>query len=98
MIWYKVILTNNELMQGFGRQLETDFTFLFNNMSQPEDMKLYRSWLVGDQHLFYYMQMPDGFTYNLGEVFNKYRTTITVEPQTEELVLVIGLEEVRAVG
>ncbi|QQS36946.1 MAG: hypothetical protein IPM56_03040 [Ignavibacteriales bacterium] len=98
MIWYKIILTNNELMQGVGRQLETDFKYLYDSMNQPEEMKLFRSWLVGDQHMFYYMQMPDGFVYNLGQVFAKYRTIITIEPETEELVLVIGLEEVRAVS
>lgn len=100
MIWHRVIFTNSELSRGLSRELERDFNYLFNKMNQPEDMKLYRTWLVGDNHLYYYMQMPESFGYNLGKVFKQYRTTFTTEPDTKNLVLAIGIgsEAMQKVG
>ena len=92
MIWYKVILTNNELFNGLGRELEADFNYLFRILNHPEDMKLYCSWLVGDQHRYYYLQMPENFGFHLGEVFLKYRTVLSTEPETDKLQILIGCE------
>lgn len=93
MIWYRVILTNNELSRGLDKELERDFEYLFNSMNQPLMMRLYRSWLMGDNHTFYYIQMPEDFGYDLGQVFGKYRTFLTAEPPIDELTLIIGIED-----
>ncbi len=98
MIWYKVILTNNELFNGLGRELEADFNYLFTQMNHPEDMRLYCSWLVGDQHRYYYLQLPDNFGFHLGEVFSKYRTILTTEPQIENLHLLVGYNKMSEVS
>ena len=94
MIWYKVILTSSELTKGLDMAFERDFSRLFMAMNEPEEMKLYRSGLFGDQHLHYYIQIPESFGYDLGKVFSQYRTTYTTEPDTKNLVLAIGSEDV----
>lgn len=93
MNWYLVIMTNKELQQGMDGQLETAFNYLYNELNQPANMALYRSRLLGDMHQYYYIRMPEGLSYDLGNVFNQFRIKLASEPDIKELTLAVGNTE-----
>jgi hypothetical protein len=80
MIWYKTILTKNEIQTGLGKELKSDFQYLFHQLNDPDGMAIYNSGHVGNQYIFYYLSLPKIFKYNLGKIFKKYRLTTVTEP------------------